>query len=311
MDYRLENIESGAFEKLVSQLCEKKLGTGIVRFTDGPDGGRDGRFEGVANMFPSKARPWEGRFIIQSKHTTDYKASCSDNTFFSNQTSTVNKEIERLKRLKEKGEVIDCYIIFTNRKETGLREDMIKYIKKKVSITNVEVIGKNTLNEWLLNDPATRKIFDLDIYKMPFEFYENEIKEVIEIFHETLPKSFRGITGKTDRPDINVKNSINNLDSNYYKNIILSDLNRYHDRILEFLYDPKNEDYANSYENTAMELKRVIESNIEMFSDFKNVFEYLVRYMIEKEPVRLQKYRNTIPAIFHFMYYRCDIGRAK
>jgi hypothetical protein len=29
MDYRLENLESGAFEKLISFLCEKKLGTGM------------------------------------------------------------------------------------------------------------------------------------------------------------------------------------------------------------------------------------------------------------------------------------------
>ncbi len=120
MDYRLENLSEDDFEKLVNILCQKKLGTGTVSFSKGKDGGRDGRFKGTANSYPSDKDLWNGKFIIQAKHTTDYQASCSDNTFFGNKTSLINGEIDKIKKLKSNGE-IDNYLLFTNRKETENR----------------------------------------------------------------------------------------------------------------------------------------------------------------------------------------------
>jgi len=91
----------------------------------------------------------------------------------------------------------------------------------------------------------------------------------------------------------------------------LNDLNRYRSQILDFLENPINQEFAGYYEETAQELKRVIETNREKFDDFKNVFDFLTKYLMEKEPEKLKRYRNTIPAFFHFMYYQCDIGRDK
>ena len=130
MDYKLENLSEDDFEKLVNILCQDILGMGTVSFTKGRDGGRDGRFNGTANSYPSKTSPWSGKFIIQAKHTEDYKASCSDNTFFENQTSIINKEIDKIKDLKTKNE-IDNYLLFTNRKEMEAREKAVEYIKSK------------------------------------------------------------------------------------------------------------------------------------------------------------------------------------
>lgn len=130
MDYRLENLSDDDFEKLVNTLCQKILGTGVVDFSKGRDGGRDGRFSGTANEYPSKVEPWNGRFIIQAKHTEDYKASCSDKPFYDNESSIVNKEVIKLNKLLQEGEVIDNYLIFTNRKETESRENAVQYIKE-------------------------------------------------------------------------------------------------------------------------------------------------------------------------------------
>ena len=105
MHYKLENLSEDDFEKLVNMLCEQKLGTGTVSFAKGPDGGRDGRFRGVANRYPSEKSSWKGQFIIQAKHTTDYNASCSDNDFFSNQSSLINREILKIKELQVKNEI--------------------------------------------------------------------------------------------------------------------------------------------------------------------------------------------------------------
>ena len=127
MDYRLENLSPDDFEALVNELCQKVLGTGAVSFSKGKDRGRDGRFEGTANRYPSDSEQWSGKFIIQAKHTDNYEASCSDNGFHGNKTSIINKEIPKIQELKKNGE-IDYYLIFTNRKETDNREKARQYI---------------------------------------------------------------------------------------------------------------------------------------------------------------------------------------
>ncbi|MFK7950021.1 MAG: ABC-three component system protein [Saprospiraceae bacterium] len=308
MNYRLEDISPDDFEELVNELCQRILGTGMVSFSSGRDGGRDGRFSGTANKFPSETEKWSGRFIIQSKHTEDYQASCSDKTFHGNKTSIVNKEIERLKKLI-KDEVIDNYIIFTNRKETGSREDAIKYIKKETKIRNVDIIGKATLHSWLSQNRDIVKRFGLDKFTMPIEFYDKDIRNVIVIFHDTLPKLSKERDLVLKRPNIETKNKINNLDKEYFEYVLKSDLNRYRNQILNFLENPINVEFAQYYEDTVLELKRVIETHRENFDNFKLVFDFLTKYLMDKEPEKLKKYRNTIPAFFHFMYYQCDIGR--
>ncbi len=324
MDYRLENLSEDDFEQLVNILCQKVFGTGTVAFTKGRDGGRDGRFIGTANNYPSSSKPWSGKFIIQAKHTTDYQASCSDNHFFGNKTSIINGEIANIKALVQNREV-DNYLIFTNRKETESREKAIQYIKDKTDLTNADIIGKDTIHSWLRQYEDIAKAFKLGLYALPFEFYDKDIRDVIIIFHESLPKiqykplqkielspiNTKNEINNIERPPIDVKNEINNLDAAYYNNILLSDLNLYEKQILDFLQNPINEQFAQYYNETSVELKRIIEINRSQFGDFKQIFGFLTKYLIEKEPEKLKKYRNTIPAFFHFMYYNCDIGRNK
>lgn len=310
MDYRLENLSEDDFELLVNTLCQKVLGTGTVAFTKGRDGGRDGRFTGTANNYPSSSKPWSGKFIIQAKHTTDYQASCSDNPFFGNKTSVINGEIDNIKALVANDE-IDNYLFFTNRKETESREKAVQYIQAETGLKNVDIKGKDTIHTWLRQYDDIAKVFKLGLYALPFEFYDKDIKEVIIIFHESVPKIQYKSLQEIERPPIDVKNQINSLDSAYYNNVLLGDLNLYEKQILDFLQNPINEIFAQYYNETSIELKRIIDINREQFGDFKQIFGFLTKYLIEKEPEKLKKYRNTIPAFFHFMYYNCDIGRNK
>lgn len=80
-DYRLYELDDQDFEHLVTQLCMEVLGTGTVSFAPGRDGGRDGRFNGTAQRFPSTTSPHCGKFIIQAKHTQRPGASCKDTEF--------------------------------------------------------------------------------------------------------------------------------------------------------------------------------------------------------------------------------------
>ena len=81
MKYPLENLTDKDFEDLVALICEQILGMGTVIFSVGKDGGKDGKFQGKANKFPSEVAPWDGKIIIQAKHTQRTNASCSDSAF--------------------------------------------------------------------------------------------------------------------------------------------------------------------------------------------------------------------------------------
>ena len=94
MDYRLELLSDSTFENLVNRVCQEILGTGVISFSSGKDGGRDGKFTGTANKFPSEKSSWKGKFIIQAKHTENPIASCSDNDF----NTIIDKEIKKIKQ---------------------------------------------------------------------------------------------------------------------------------------------------------------------------------------------------------------------
>lgn len=54
MDYRLELLSEDSFENLVNKICQEILGTGVISFSKGKDGGKDGKFNGIAEKFPSE-----------------------------------------------------------------------------------------------------------------------------------------------------------------------------------------------------------------------------------------------------------------
>ena len=125
MDYRLELSDDNKFEDLVNTICQKILGTGVISFSPGKDGGRDGKFTGTAQNYPDNVKPWSGKFIIQAKHTSNPIASCSDSDF----EKIVKEEIIKIKKLKDSGD-IDCYMLFTNRKYTGEKGENLPFLRK-------------------------------------------------------------------------------------------------------------------------------------------------------------------------------------
>lgn len=64
--YELTRLDTDTFEHMVNSLAINVLGSGQTGFGPGPDGGRDGFFEGIAN-YPSKKERWSGLWYIQSK----------------------------------------------------------------------------------------------------------------------------------------------------------------------------------------------------------------------------------------------------
>ncbi|MCK6596454.1 MAG: restriction endonuclease, partial [Bacteriovoracaceae bacterium] len=75
MKFAYEDLHHKQFEELVVLICRKLFGISVQNFSDGADGGRDSRFSGTAENYPSKASPWNGKTVIQAKHTNGYNKS--------------------------------------------------------------------------------------------------------------------------------------------------------------------------------------------------------------------------------------------
>jgi len=127
MKFAYEDLGDDEFETLIVLLCQRLLGASVQGFAKGPDGGRDAKFMGTAELHPSKAAPWVGTTIVQAKHTNGYNRNFSESDFFS--TTAVNtvlgKEIPRIKRLCE-AKQLDHYMLFANRRLAGNAETEIR-----------------------------------------------------------------------------------------------------------------------------------------------------------------------------------------
>lgn len=303
--FPLYDLHWQEFETLVVLICERILGTGTINFSAGPDGGRDAKFTGKAENFPSTAAPWEGRFIIQAKHTEKPGAKCSDYDFKKILENEVNN---RLKKLADNNE-LDYYLLFTNRKLSGIADAKIAdFIDTNLKVEN-RVIGDERIQLWIKENPDIGKTLNLNKLFLPLEFYEKDLKDIILKFSEIKDRAAESIEKK--QPGIKwldkeEKNKLNNLSKDYFdfmKKNSLADFQK----IETFLKDPANREYEESYENTISDLQGKILIKRNEYFAFEELLETLFDYIFENSPM-LKDRRKLIRVFLHYMYFNCDIG---
>lgn len=300
MKYPLENLTDTGFEILVALICSEILGTGTIIFSDGKDGGRDAEFKGAANNFPSKANPWNGKIIIQAKLTHRTNASCSESDFQSILKTSVIPAINKLK-IENK---IDFYLLFTNRKLSGVQHPKIEDIfDTKTGIEN-RVIGLEQIELWLKQYPQIAKKLNLNKLLLPLSFDENDLKEMVNSFSKIGKK--KGNLPKIPKRDIDKKNELNDLSKKYFNHVIKRNL-LYLEQIREFLTDPINAEYLAKYENTIDDINEEIIIHRDEFDKFDLIFNYLYKFIVENSP-ELTSNRSLVRLFLHYMYYNCDIG---
>ena len=309
MDYRLELLNDSQFENLINKICQDLLGSGVISFATGKDGGRDGKFNGTASKYPSDQDMWKGQFIIQAKHTANPIASCADSDF----KTTLNLEIEKIKKMVAAGQ-IDCYLLFTNRKYSGVSgEALLSKIKKETGLNNVAIIGKETLNDLYIN--SNRSIiteFHLDLHHIPFNFAEEEIRDIILEFHKELPRIKAKLKAEVnrvkfdfDRIKIEEKNKKNNLSKEYFENEILAHSLQDFEKIESFLADTRNDEYKEQYFDIATELRNLIQLKRSNFAGFEEIFIFIYQKIANGNKIKGKRHIFTI---LHYMYYECIIG---
>lgn len=311
MDYRLEYISEDDFERLVSMICHEILGPGLISFSKGKDGGRDGKFTGTANRFPSESAPWQGKFIVQAKHTENPIASCSDKDF---QNKIKKQEIPKLKKLKANGE-LDNYLLFTNRKFSAVKgTELVQKIKKDVGADHVEILGKENITRYLSQYKHIVKEFGLDKYILPFEFSDNDLKTLVVEFAKEIKSDKKGLKAAVETVtrdftylDKELKNEKNSLGKEYFESVIKESSLFHFAKIDEFLQNPINRELADMYADSAFELKNLIMVKRDEFGAFEEIFIHVYHLVCARNP-KLRN-RRFIYVFLHYMYFNCDIGQ--
>ncbi len=302
--YPLHDLNNDDFEKLSALICERILGTGTIVFSPGKDGGRDAKFTGKANKFPSEAAPWDGKFIIQAKHTTNPIVSCSDSEF----QTILKKELPKLKNLKDQDKV-DFYLLFTNRKLSGLQDLKIEdLIDDNTNVDNV-IIGDERIQLWLNEYPDVVKTLGLNKLLMPLEFYEKDLQEIVIAFSETkISKGMlQNIQDDFKRIPLEEKNKVNNLGKQYFDNVLKNSYDKF-ERIKAFLEDPQNEACKIKYQNSVSDLQAEIITHRNEYGAFENILSHLYKIICDRSNKKLRDNSRLIRVFLHYMYFYCEIG---
>ncbi|ENW86483.1 hypothetical protein F906_01538 [Acinetobacter pseudolwoffii] len=313
--YKYEDMHSKQFEYLVVLISRKLFGIAVQSFTEGPDGGRDAKFHGMAEIFPSTASPWLGKTIIQAKHSAGYGTSFSDSSFFNidSESCVINKELGRIKQLKETSD-LDNYILFSNRKLTGNAGTKITlYIHQKTGIpeTNIHLVGLNDIDSYLSKFTDIHDNLEFKISDAPLTVDPSDLAELIEHLSETLPNITNQIEDSpVKRTSYADKNRINNMSDPFAKHLkkqFLAETSI----IQNYLTHPSNITYRDLYLQIVEEFQRKIISRRDSFDKFDHVYNYLVEMIIERSPyISQRENRKLMKAMLFFMYFNCDLGES-
>lgn len=314
MKYEYENLSDKQFETLIVFLCQRLLGISVQAFSEGPDGGRDAKFVGTAELHPSKADPWVGTTIIQAKHTNGYNRHFSESDFFSDtaKDTVLDKEIPRIKKLR-KSKQLDHYMLFSNRRLAGNAESQIRdYIAKNcgIPVGSIYLCGLEQLELLLKSFSGVAKLAALDLVDSPLIVSPDELAEVVQAFARQRDAVSAAIDyPPTRRLDYERKNALNNMSSDYAK----EQRKRYMKdtaQIQKFLAAPENLELQAKYESAVEEFQLKIIAKRKDFQSFDEVMNHLLDLLFNRDAVlRQQGHKRLTRAMLFYMYWNCDIGK--
>ena len=314
MKYAYEDLSDGQFENLIVFLCQRLLGISVQGFAEGPDGGRDAKFVGTAELHPSKAAPWVGTTIIQAKHTNGYNRHFSESDFYSAtaKNTVLGEEIPRIKNLRRRKQ-LDHYMLFANRRLAGNAESEIRsYIAKQcgIPVESIYLCGLEQLETWLKTFPDVPNLANLDPVDSPLIVSPDDLAEVVQ----ALARQRDVVSAVLDDPptprvSYEQKNALNNMSSDYAKaqrRKYLKETNY----IRAFLAAPENLELQRMYESVVDEFQLKIIAKRRDYQAFDNVMEYLVDLLFNRDPIlRQHAHKRLTRAVLFYMYWNCDIGK--
>lgn len=313
MKYAYEDLSDDQFERLIVFLCQRLLGISVQGFAKGPDGGRDAKFVGTAELHPSTAAPWIGTTIIQAKHTNGYNRNFSESDFFSKTAANtvLGKEIPRINKLRKSNQ-IDNYMLFANRRLAGNAESQIRnYLADQcgVPVESIYLCGTEQLEVLLKAFPDVAIKANLDPIDSPLIVSPDDLAEVVQ----ALARQKSGITALLDDPPTarvtyEEKNKLNNMSAEYAKAQRRKYLKETA-QIRAFLAAPENLEILHMYESVVDEFQLKILAKRKDYQTFDEVMEYLVDLLFNRDAIlRQHAHKRLTRAVLFYMYWNCDIG---
>lgn len=310
MKYAYEDLGPGQFEELVVAICQFLFGVAVQGFATGPDGGRDAKFIGTAELHPSRVEPWKGTTIIQAKHTNGYNKTFSDADFVSDssETTVIGEELPRIKRLREGGN-LDHYMLFSNRRLSGNAESKLRaHIAAQVGIPELSVYlcGVEQLELWLKRFPDAARIADIDPVDSPLIVSPDDLAEVVE----RLASHMQTVPAPSSTPVARVpyerKNELNKMSKDFAQSLRRLYLKE-SQQIKAFLASPENSELLGRYEAAAEEFQLQVLAKRKDHQTFDEIFVYLTKLLFDRDPV-LRAHKRLTRATVFYMYWNCDLG---
>lgn len=310
MKYAYENFGEDQFENLVVCICREIFGIGAQGFAKGPDGGRDAKFIGTSQFFPSTASPWKGTTIIQAKHVSAYNKSFSDQDFYGNQKSVLGDEIPKIKKLRQQGE-LDNYVLFSNRKLTATAESKLKNIialECSLPHESIALQDVHAIEAILKIFPRIVESAKIDPIDSPLGASPDELAEVIDAFAVHL-SNIKNVTlaPPTERISLENKNELNSMSKEYS-----AELSRRHLKdtgtVKNFLGLPENDLVRENFQLAVNEFQSEIIAKRKDYQSFDRVLQALKTILIGRDEI-LRKNNRLTELLLFYMYWNCDIGK--
>lgn len=306
--YRYEELSPMQFENLVTDICRHVLGKATRGFAEGPDGGRDARFDGTANDFPSASSPWKGTTIIQAKHASRADASFSDRDF-GVKSGILKNELPRIEKLAASNG-LDHYMLFANRHLSGNTDPAIVDLitnKTGLSSSDIHIVGVEGLDNWLRDYPNIADNHHLDLLAAPLRITRENLAEVIEALRGALADTSRSNRDKVSpRTPLERKNKLNGVTRDELESLrkrYLKDTRE----IDGFFSNPINQDLLNIYSEAMDELNERLPQLIELRGSFIGAWYSLYDFLIDHEETFRRNSKLTKSLLF-YMYWHCDLG---
>jgi hypothetical protein len=314
MKYAYEDLSDAQFERLIVLLCQRLLGIAVQGFAAGPDGGRDAKFVGTAELHPSTAAPWVGTTIIQAKHTNGFNRHFSEGDFYSTtaKNTVLGEEIPRIKKLRESKQ-LDHYMLFANRRLGGNAESEIRaYLAKECGIPeeSIYLCGVEQLELLMKTFSKVPQLADLDPVDSPLIVSPDDLAEVVQALARQRDTLVAVLDDPpTPRVSYEEKNVINNMSGDYAKELrkkYLKDTTQ----IRSFLAAPENLDLQRQYESVVDEFQLKIIAKRKDHQTFDEVMNYLADLLFSRDPILSQHaHKRLTRAVLFYMYWNCDIGK--
>lgn len=306
IDYH--DLSDRDFERLVVAICSEILGSGVVPFSSGPDGSRDARFEGTAADLPNSVAPHKGKFVVQAKHTESPVAKYSESDFSGNaKSSVISKECPGIRKLV-KNDDLDNYLLFTNRKMSGVAEGpIIERIKRETGTKVVELFGIERMDLLLRKHPNIIKTFEMTPRHLPLLVTCDALAEVILAISEnadTFQNAF--VPEELDRTSFKTKNEDNGLSDELAKYIRKRYMPQFAD-VKKFLAKPESDAVLERYLAAAHEFEEQIVIHRKDYAEFDHVLIRVMDLLFSRDS-DLAKKKSMTKLIIYYMYWNCDIG---